>query len=243
MKQGEVVWVHPFWSKATAMNSDSNYAYLRRVLPALAAERPEWLFVVSWPMKAHGVNWNYHPDGLFDHPRIMRVGWPYDSQMRTGVLTFDPRRLDYIDSRFGPTIYWLHQVESGSQVYGGYRQSFNSSARPIIVAQHHYIIHPSLPYNFDGLFPRLWAQMGGTIAADAVVLNSQHTARMLTESFSEFLAPEQMKSIGDKSVVLPFGLVDERFDVQSTERSMSDPPVIVYNHRFESSPHRRPART
>lgn len=231
MADSEVVLVVPFWSKATDMNTDSNYAYLRRVLPALARARPGWLFVVLWPMKSVGVGWTYRPDGLWDEaPNILRAGWPYHSQMRTGVLAFDPVRFDYIDSRFAPTIYWLHQVESGSQMYGGFRQSFNSKARPVIVAQHHYIIHESLPYSLDGLFPRLWQQMGGTIAADAVVLNSRHTARMMTESFSEYLTAEQMQAIGDKSIVLPFGLVDGRFDVPIRPHPR---PVFVYNHRFE----------
>lgn len=231
MARGEVVLVVPFWSKATDMNTDSNYAYLRRVLPALARARPDWLFVVTWPMRSTGVNWTYRDDGLWSEcPNILRVGWPYHSQMRTGVLGFDPARFDYIDSRFAPTIYWLHQVESGSQMYGGFRQSFNSKARPVIVAQHHYIIHESLPYSFDGLFPRLWAQMGGSLAADCVVLNSQHTGRMLTESFSEYLTAEQMKALADKTVVLPFGLVDDRFDLPIHDPGV---PVFVYNHRFE----------
>lgn len=243
MSDGEVVLVVPFWSKATDMNTDSNYAYLRRVLPAIARERPGWLFVVTWPMKSVGVGWTYRDDGLWDEaPNILRTGWPYHSQMRSGVLGFDPARFDYIDSRFAPTIYWLHQVESGAPMFGGFRQSFNAKARPLIVAQHHYIIHPSLPYSFEGLFPRLWAQMGGTLAADMVVLNSQHTGRMLTESFSEYLNGEQMKAVGDKSVVLPFGLVDGRFDdALAAGTPTPDHPVFVYNHRFEG--YKNPATT
>lgn len=233
----EVVWVHPFFSQATSLNTDSNYTFLRQVLPAMSAQRPDWLFVVSWPMRAHGVHWNYVNDGLFSQSRILRVGWPYDSQMRTGVLTFDARRFDYIDSRFGPSIYWLQQVESGSQVAAGYRGSWSSWGQPVLVVQQMYVIHPSLPYPIDSLFPRLWAQMGGTVAADLVVLNSQHTARMMTESFSEYLTQEQMRAIGEKSVVLPFGLYDERFERAIAERKseqMPDVPVVVFNHRFES---------
>ena len=234
MKAGEVVVVMPFWSQADAMNWDSNYTYLRRVLPRLADELPGWLWVVLWPMKSAGSGWKWRDDGLFDNPRILRFGWPYDSAMRTGVLGFDPARFALLEERMAPTIYWLHQVEAGANMMGGYRQSWNRSARPVIVAQHHYIIHPSLPYLTEGLFPRLWAQMGGTIAADAVVLNSRHTGVMMDEAFSEWLTPEKMSDIKDKTVVLPFGLVDERFDA-----ALADPPpdpgepVFIYNHRFE----------
>ena len=70
-----------------------------------------------------------------------------------GRLGFDPSRFALLEERMAPTIYWLHQVEAGANVMGGYRQSWNRSARPVLVAQHHYIIHPSLPYLTEGMFP------------------------------------------------------------------------------------------
>jgi glycosyltransferase involved in cell wall biosynthesis len=229
----EIVAVFPFWSQSDAMNWDSNYTYLRRILPKLSELRPDWLWYLMWPQGTKGADkWAYQDDGLFENPRIVRVPWPYDTAMRTGVVSFDPERFKAIEVRLAPTIYWLHQVESGAFFKGGYEQGYAVSVRPAIVAQHHYIIHRSLPYPFDGLFPRLWAQMGGTLAADKVVFNSLHCLKMAEESFGEFLLPSKLDEMRAKSEVLPFGLVDERlFEMPIAPHPK---PVVIYNHRFES---------
>lgn len=232
-----MVFVLPFWSQSDALNWDSNYNYLARLIPALAERLPGWLWVLAWPQA--GAGWRWQDDGMLRHPRVVKFGWPYDTAMRSSVLGFDPKRFGVLDDLYAPTIYWLHQAESGSQMMGGYRQSFNTSGRPFMVVQHHYIIHDSLPYPFEGLFPRLWQQVGGTIAADRVVLNSRHTRAMMLESFDRFLNADQMRAIGDKSVVLPFGLVDARLSEVAIGPDQG--PVFVYNHRFES--YKRPKVT
>lgn len=224
------MFILPFWSQSDAMNWDSNYAYLRRVLPLMAEGRPRWLWLVAWPEGSS--SWRWRDDGLFSHPRIRRFPWPYDTAMRSSVLGFHPERFHKLEEEFAPTIFWMHQVESGSQMMGGYRQSFNAMARPYMIAQHHYIIHKSLPYQFEGLFPRLWQQIGGTLAADAVVLNSSHTGRMMRESFGLFLNASTIGSIDRKTTVLPFGLIDD--SLAATPITAHDRPVVVWNHRFEN---------
>jgi glycosyltransferase involved in cell wall biosynthesis len=74
--------------------------------------------------------------------------------------------------------------------------------------------------------------MGGTLAADHVVLNSAHTLQMMTESFSYFLNPEAMLEVLEKSEVIPFGLVNEELFEQPIREH--DKPVVLYNHRFEN---------
>lgn len=229
----EVVAVFPFWSQSDAMNWDSNYAYLRRVLPLMSEMAPGWLWYVAWPEQGVGADkWHWADDGLFQNPRIVRFPWPYDTAMRTGVVSFHPDRFKAIETRLAPTIYWLHQVESGAFFKGGYEQGYAVSVRPAIVAQHHYIVHRSLPYPFDGLFPRLWAQMGGSIAADKVVFNSAYCLQMMQESFGEFLNFEQMERLNQKSEVLKFGLVEPALTTQPIREHPK--PVVIYNHRFEN---------
>lgn len=215
------------------MNADSNYAYLRALLPEMERQTTDTIFLVFFPDPTRGRGrWVYQPDGL-QTDRVRFVRWHYDTAMRTGTLAFDPERFADIDNNHGPVIYWMHQVESAALFHGGYRQSFNPSSRPSMVAQHHYIIHDTLPHNVDGLFPRMWAQMGGSLAADRVVYNSNHARKMARETFTKWLSFERFKWLDDKSLTLPFGLVAD--DQPIAPIAMADDPItVLYNHRFES---------
>jgi glycosyltransferase involved in cell wall biosynthesis len=230
----EVCCVFPFWSQSDAMNWDSNYAYLRRILPGLSERLPGWLWLMTWPQRSKGADvWRFSDDGLFNE-RIVRFPWPYDTAMRSSVQAWDVDRFKLLDAQ-GITVYWMHQVESALQVKYGYAGSFNLNAHPATVAQQHYIIHKSLPYPFESQLPRLWTQMGGTIASDRVVFNSKHCYRMAEESFGLFLNEHAWEAIAAKSQVLPFGLVDEvMFDMVIPTPGIEQVPVVIYNHRFEN---------
>lgn len=202
------------------------------MLPALSRERPETVWVMLWPQQSIGNVWRWRDDGLFAgaYP-VTRFPWPYPSAMREGVTAFDPERFAELERRWAPTVYWLSMVEMGVNVHGGLRQSFGVMARPTLIAQHHYIIHESLPYPIAGLFGRQWLQIGGSIAADRVVTNSRYTTRMMTEAFSAYLNPAALRAITDKTETLPFGFVDD--DLATHPITPHDKPVVIYNHRFE----------
>jgi glycosyltransferase involved in cell wall biosynthesis len=228
-----VVAVVPFWSQADNLNADSNYVFLRTVLPEMERQTENTLFLVFFPdPKVGRGSWKFQPDGL-QSDRVRFVSWPYDTAMLTGVLSFDMQRWYEIENNYAPAQYWLHQVESGSVMFGGYTRSFSHINRPSIVAQHHYIIHKSLPYPIYSAFPRLWAQMGGSVAADRVVYNSQHTLDMARESFGDWLNATKMQELEEKSVVLKFGLMEENEPV-APPADEDSVPVFLYNHRFEA---------
>jgi glycosyltransferase involved in cell wall biosynthesis len=237
----EVVCIAPFWSQSDALNWDSNYQLLRRTLPKLAELEPDWLWVVLWPQRSVGQDqWRWKNDGLFDHPRIVRFPWAYDTSMRMGTIAFDPQRFAQLEEKFAPTTYLLMQVELGAFIAGGFRGSYARISLPRIVAQHHYVIHPSLgAANAESHFPRLWAQLGGTIAADRVLMNSRHAENMLRETAKTYLNGVTWEKIALKTRVVPFGLLDER--VTSIVTRKHDTPVIVFNHRFEQ--YKRPQVT
>ena len=151
-----VVAVVPFWSQSDNLNVDSNYAYLRMVLPKLAEATEDTIFLVFFPDPKYGSDkWVYTPDGL-QSDRIRLIPWPYDTQMSSSVVGFDNVRFKEIEFSYGPCIYWLHQVESGTAIVGGYTNSYGNVTRPTLIAQHHYIIHKSLPYVLESQFPRQW---------------------------------------------------------------------------------------
>lgn len=227
-----VVAVVPFWSQSDNLNVDSNYAYLRIVLPKMAEATEDTLFLVFFPDPHYGADkWVYTPDGL-QNDRIRLIPWPYDTQMSSSVVGFDNVRFKEIEASYGPCIYWLNQVESGAAVVGGYTNSYGNVTRPTLIAQHHYIIHRSLPYVYEAQFPRQWMQIGGSLASDVVLYNSQHCKRMADESFAEYLTAGQMEKLSAKSIVLRFGLLrgDEPL---APEAAKDSKPVFIYNHRFE----------
>jgi glycosyltransferase involved in cell wall biosynthesis len=228
-----VIAAVPFFSQSDNLNVDSNYAYLRLVLPEMARQSPDTLFLLFFPDPNYGQgSWRYTADGL-QSDRVRFIPWPYDTAMRTGVLGFDPVRFAQIDHQYGPTTYWMNQVEMGAAVFGGYRQAGSALSRPVVIAQHHYIIHRSLPYAHQYMFGRLWHQLGGSVAADRVIYNSGHTKRMADEAFGAYLNKGQMNELESKSIVHRFGLVtgDEPEAPEATKNTV---PTIIYNHRFEA---------
>jgi len=228
-----VVAVMPFWSNSDNLNTDSNYVFVRVVLPELSKLMPHSVILLFFPDPAYGRDkWYYTPDGL-QSDRIRFISWPYDTAMRSSVLGFSTERFGEIETDYAPVVYWLHQVESGASMKGGFKQHFNYASQPSIVAQHHYIIHKSLPYPFEGMFPRLWHQMGGSIAADAVVYNSDHCISMARDSFGMYLNSQQMDQLEKKSQVLRFGLL-RGDEPQAPNANGDEPPIVLYNHRFEN---------
>lgn len=230
-----VIGVVPFWSQSDNMNVDSNYAYLRIVLPEMERQTENTLFLVFFPDPKYGRDkWRYTPDGL-QSERIRLISWPYETSMRASVMGWDSRKHGELEDRHGINVYWLNQVESGIHLYGGFWQGMSKRQRPLLIAQHHYIIHKSLPYSVKPQFPRRWMQMGGSIAADAVIYNSQHCHRMALESFADYLNEGAMAELEEKSHVLPFGLIRGDEPVAPMADSPAQhPPVILYNHRFEA---------
>lgn len=229
-----VVAIVPFWSQSDNMNADSSYAYLRMVVPELAQIAPGTLFIVFFPDPHYGADtWRYVNDG-FQTDRIKFVPWPYDSAMRSSVLGFDPVRFKQIEEKYCPTVYWLLQPEMGAFLDGGYKGSFSIINRPTLVAQHHYVIHKSLPYPLDGLFARRWLQTGGSLCADAVIYNSDHTATMAREAFADLLSPQACADIAAKAATFKFALVADDHPRAPAIAPPDNQPVIVYNHRFEA---------
>jgi|PlaIllAssembly_1097288.scaffolds.fasta_scaffold00012_30 glycosyltransferase involved in cell wall biosynthesis len=231
-----VVAVVPFWSQSDAVNWDSNYNLMRRVLPVMSDLRPEWIWVLFWPIAEAGMDkWTYYKDGFFDSmPRLVKFGWPYDTAMRTSIRGFHPTLLKRLENQWGPSIIWLNQVEMGAQLVGGYRDAMVKDGRPTMIAQQHYIIHKSLPYPFETMISRLLLQMIGSLCSDAVVTNSEWCRTMMRESFSLYLNANAMAELADKTHILQFGMVDEAKEPPPLpDAKPGDTPIVIYNHRFE----------
>ena len=128
-----VVVVAPFWSQSDNMNVDSNYTFLRSVLPEMEKQSPNTLFLLLFPDPTHGADsWRYTPDG-FQTERIKFIRWPYDTAMLSSIVNFPVLRFKQIDTDYGVTLYWLNQIEMGAQMVHGYHKVFNASSQPALV--------------------------------------------------------------------------------------------------------------
>lgn len=190
------------------------------------------IFLMLFPDPNFGSDsWRYTNDNL-QSDRIRFIKWPYDTAMQSSVLGFPVMRYKEVDLDYGPTMWWLSQIEMGAPVVYGYHKVYASIAQPALVGHNHYVIHRSLPYVYATQFGRLWLQMGGCLACERVIFQTQHSYHMAEESYGEYLNPDQMRQLKAKSVLLPTGVVTP--DYPLAPEATTEPPRIVYNHRFEA---------
>jgi len=78
------------------------------------------------------------------------------------------------------------------------------------------------------------------LAADLVLFNSEYHRLELLGALPEFLKHfpdynefEILKSIQEKSQIVPVGVDLARFETQRTELDTTEPPLILWNHRWE----------
>ena len=234
--EAQVVGVIPFWSQSEALNWDSNFVFLDRLLPRLADRFPHWVWVVFWPNSATSDQnrWHIYERDFFRPGTIVPFSWPYLTSMQRGVLAFSERRFAELEKIYSPTLYWCQEVEIIPSLYQGVDSTSlsNQKANAKIVAQQMYIPHRSLPYPWYNQLQRLWPQMGGALMADEVVVGSEWCWKMQRESYSEFLSADAQAKIENHTRLFYMGLV-EQWMIAEPIRSYSK-PVFVYNHRFEA---------
>jgi glycosyltransferase involved in cell wall biosynthesis len=236
MSDPQSILVVPYWSQSDAVNFDSNYSFLRQTIPEISKLKPEWLFFVLWPETRSGADvWRYTSDGFWND-KIIPVRWPYDTSRSSSILSFNARKFQEIDETYCPTVYWLHQVESGFFFKRGYRETRSFQGIPRIVTQHHYTAHKTRESEGEESQSAL-LQMIGCLASDRIIANSTYASKMAMETFGHYLNLMTLAEIHKKTTVLRFGLVPKTLP----ETKPYPKPIILYNHRFEG--YKRPQIT
>lgn len=228
-----LVAIAPFFSQSDNLNCDSNYSFLRSVVPEMASICQNTLFLVLFPDPDYGNDrWRYTPDG-FQSEHIRFVKWPYDTATLSSVANFPIMRFREIDMDMGVSIWWLNLLEMAPMAVHGYQKVYVNVSQPALVGHAHYVIHRSLPYNWETQFTRLWLQAGGTLACNCTVFNTSYALRMAEESYGEYLNESALSIMRNNARILPIGSVHED-DPIAPPADSSTPPVILYNHRFEA---------
>lgn len=224
-----IIYIQPMYSKAE-LNGDSCYVIYSAMVRAMLRVRPDWHFVVSFPSKDTG--FKYDDDGTFRLPNITRVPMKVTTRKMGNAVHYDANWYDAFFRAYGFDGIWCHLVEIAANLRSAGEGTYDLQGRPVVVAQHNYVIHDSLPCPFDPLANVAFMQIAGSLGADWNVFNSEHCRNMMHETAGKFLVPHVIKEkITDRHDVIPLGTVEESLTYRESGNKV---PVFIYNHRLQS---------
>jgi glycosyltransferase involved in cell wall biosynthesis len=187
-------------------------------------QRDDVYFLYCFP---ENKGWTYTDDPEFwDNPHIIKVPMKVPTGKREYVVHFDTYFWQKIFLKYAPDIVWNQTTEVG-HLLKNIIPSFEDKVKPVVVNQHHYIIHKTIPY--AGQQHIKLSQIIGTKMSDMNVYNSDYTQKLMEECIEEefgqvFDYPKKVIKMG----VLKKDLC-EQFDV----RDKFDTFTIIYNHRLQ----------
>jgi len=220
-----VVLTYPMFSVKNCLNKDSNYIFLRNTIQEMLRQRDDIYFLFVFPSNK---GWKYEPDPEFwNHSRIIPVPIKLPTGKRENVVHFDYYTWKRIFDKYTPDIIWNQVTEIG-HLLKYFISTFNPKCRPVVINQHHYVIHKTLPYS--GMEHIRDMQLIGTKLVDFNVFNTEYTRKMFEETAHDQF-DDGYSYTGD---VIKFGLLKrelfERFDVGDK----FDTFTIIYNHRLQA---------
>lgn len=224
-----IILYHMMLSKQE-VNSDSNYILASSFIRGALSACPDWQFVVPFPdVRSH---YKYDEDGFFRSKNVYRVSQRMSPRRMGNTLSYDATWYDQLFRKIGFDCILNNQVETAAQVAQSGQQTFADSGRPLSVANHVYVIHRSLPYQFDGMMEHVaLSQVMGAYSSDLNVFNSRHCRQMFFETASEYIIPEKLKTIESKSHDIPLGTLEYSLRPVIHDR---DEVTFIYNHRLQT---------
>lgn len=222
------IFVQPMYSKQE-LNADSNYVIYSQFIKAMRSVRPSWHFVVVFPDKESG--YKYDDDGFFRSSNVTRVPQRISPRKMANAISFDGIWYDSLFRRIGFDVAWCNLVEIAGAIKSAGAGTFELKGRPVVVAAHNYVIHPSLPYGFEVQQHIAYAQTSGALFADWNVFNSEYCRWMLFDMAKIWLNDSALASIAEKSSLIPYGPLEPELTYAECP---SDVPIIVYNHRLQA---------
>ena len=214
------------------INSDSNYVIASAFIKHCHKKYPKIHFFVPFPNSASG--YKYDCDGTFKLPNVTRIAFKMYPGRFMGIYQFDATVWNHIKQKYMIDAFWVNDLEK-TGMYKTVYQAPDHEMRPIFVSSHHWMIHKSLRkiYNDkDGKFiPCEMSSISGSYNSDFVFFNSEYTMQMFKESAQQYYKDDVIKSIIDKSKIMPCCVLDEQLVYRQNE---NDIPVFIYNHRLQS---------
>ena len=215
-----VLLVNPMWSVEN-LNKDSNYVHIKKVLERFTELYPEYFFILPFPIK----HFKYNEDGLFDNPNIIRVPYKIPLSKKINNITFDGEWYKDVVEKYNISMVY-NQIPEVTGQLKCVDTHFTSNI--IVINQHHYIYHDSLPYPLKNQMQYVYWQLLGDVLADENIYNSEYTWHMVQDNINKYM-PDFKNKI--KGKVIYMGLYNEK-DINNNQQKF-DKFTFVYNHRLQ----------
>ena len=214
-----VILVNPMWS-VEHLNKDSNYVHIKKVLERFTQLYPNYYFIIPFPIK----HFKYYEDGFFENPNIVRVPYKIPLSKKINNITFDGEWYKDIVEKYNISMVY-NQIPEVTGQLKCIDTHFTSNI--IVINQHHYIYHDSLPYPLKNQMQYVYWQILGDVLADENIYNSEYTWQMVQDNIDKYM-PNFKDKISGK--VFYMGLFNEK-DITNNDKF--DKFTFVYNHRLQ----------
>lgn len=222
------IFLQAMYSKEE-LNGDSNVVMWQQFIREAVRQRPYVTWVIVWPDSRSG--YKYEDDGFFDLPGVHRVPQRIPVRRTSAACHFDSNWYMTLYKRLAFDLVWSQLPEVSAQLRYAGEPHPEPVSKPVVVTQHNYVIHKSLPYEYHEHLAM--AQLSGALASQANVFNSEHCVAMFRDQVDRYLVPDQGARIAETAVRIDYGTLEP--DLGPTpERPPNPVPVIVYNHRLLS---------
>jgi len=216
-----IILVSPMFSNYRNLNADSCYVFIKNVITEIIKKEPKWYFILLWPREG----FKYYDDGFFNNPQVKRIPIDIPQRKMDSVVHFNILYWRKLFRLFTPDIIWNHIPEQGHLFKNLYTGFDIEMSGPKIINQHHYIIHPTLPYPID-TYRAVQFQSMGSFLVDMNLFNSDYCYKMFCDVKQEILAT----NIRVPYRIIKFALIPENYPEPNPETQFIK---IAYNHRLQ----------
>jgi glycosyltransferase involved in cell wall biosynthesis len=215
------------------LNSDSNYVLLRNLVTGLdlLGRLDDKIFVVLWPINF----FKYYDDGFFEKYKanVVRVPIKMPRNKQQNAINFDSLYFRRLFEKIPVDVVINNLVEVGGNLKF-LQDSYEDMALPKVLNFNHYVIHKSLPYSIKFQENVLLAQVIGNLLADMSIINSDHCGDMLRDNYREYLSPDKVALIENKTYKISLGVDFDKLRGFKREREKDDKIIFIYNHRLQA---------
>lgn len=216
-----IILVNPMLSNYRNLNGDSCYIFIKKVVTGLLKKYPDYYFLIPWPHKESG--FTYTTDGFFNHPHIIRLPMEMPQRKMDMVVNFPITYWRKLFKIFTPDVVWNHIPEIGHLFKNIYTSFDEKTTSLVVFNQHHYVIHPTLPYPI-GPYKAVQFQSYGSYLVDLNIFNSDYCKSMFDDIVRPF---GEAKNI--KYEIVKFALIENDYPEPTPDKEIR----IAYNHRLQ----------
>jgi glycosyltransferase involved in cell wall biosynthesis len=205
------------------LNADSCYIVIKKVVEAIIEKDPSWKFLIAFPKEG----FDYVDDGFFHHKQVKRIPIELPKRKMDSVIHFNVMYWRKVFNAYTPDILWNHVPEQGHLFLNFYTGFDVDMSKLNIVNQHHYVIHPSLPYPIDTYRAVQFQSMGSYLVA-LNIFNSKYCRKMFYDVTREVIRDE----VKFPEKVVPFRFIPKDYP-QPNVPAKTEQVKIIYNHRLQ----------